>query len=564
MEYADVNLLAKRIIRSGNEYNKYFVDSSCKPVFLAQGDTYVTISEMKKWAYQFKDQTKKLALSEFFKLSLSNTASKIYDFLYNHLQYELDGNRQNLKSPACAWATREKGTDCKTYSIFASTILQNLGIKHYFRKVKQPRLMPDKWTHVYVIIPINQNSLNLADGYYTIDATVKPNIEVQYSEKNDMLMSKVSLPHYGLQAPAGLGACSCHAAPQPSNRTGTTTQAAIRAGLPVSEAAMFDRAVINLKKLLADLRKRGLSADQENEALVKLQQYINIGKEPKLIDLFLPMPTGLGITGELLLDINQLPITSSARGGSNVNALTNTPKVTGVNVSSALSLVTSIIPKEIYEKTFGALFANGFNFKCWGATWNPAKAEKILIEVIPQIQAQAAAVLQLPWTSFEKGVNDFLTYFYSVHSTSRNWLNTSAKDCTKDGLAVLIGGLNNTKIKIKEAFEQHARLNGHNLTVTTSVKKTYPPEAHTGRHALTTDVEQYKFTYNAPPSGSNIPVNQTAINNLTPTYVDPNGNLVMLPNIPTVAPQEAGFGFGAIVLLALAAAGTVYYTSKNK
>lgn len=206
--------MAKRTLRSGNEYDRFFEKASCKPTYLGQNDTKFTVSQMKKWATKYSGQTKELALGVFKGMDLERTTESIFQFLHDHIQYQLDGSTQNLKSPACAWATRTEGTDCKSYSIFASTLLINLGIKHYFRRVKQPYLEPDKWTHVYVVVPRDQKTANISGPgtYYIVDATVHDNKEVEFSQKDDTLMSKVSLPHYGLNAPAnrrkGLG-CSC-------------------------------------------------------------------------------------------------------------------------------------------------------------------------------------------------------------------------------------------------------------------------------------------------------------------------------------------------------------------
>lgn len=600
MEFADVNVLAKREVKDGSRYNKYFSPSGCKPVFLGNGDTFVTIAQMKKWAIKHKGQTKKLALSEFSGFSLQQTAEKIYSFLYDHFQYELDGNRQNLKTPDCAWATRHEGTDCKTYSVFASTILQNLGIGHYLRKVKQPRLIPDKWTHVYVVVPKDQRSLKTEFGYYIIDATVKPNQEVEFTQKHDVLMPKVSLPHFGLQSPAivGMGACSCTARPPAPTRTLTTlptattpirtiVQTALRAGVPLREEEAFERAVVRFKEFLKQMRGRGLNAQQEEFALRNLQNFINIGKEPTLLELFMPVQatTGLGmIEGDLLLSTNQLPLSSSARtattrssAASTVGSIANVATGGGFGqVTGVLSLVTSIIPKEIFEKTFGALFANGFNFKCWGASWNPDRAEKTLVEEIPILLERATAVLRVPFTQYEKAVNDFMVFFYSVRAPERHWLSDNAKDCTKDGLRVLIGGLDNVKIKIKAAFEEHARLNGNAVNLTTTVRKTYPPFSN-GNHSLVQDVEQYKLTIN---NSNTIPANQTAVNTIrgnvtirgqvptgttTTSTRTPSATQGTAANISNIAPQQAGFGTITGIALGAIALGTIFFSiQQNK
>ena len=169
--------------------------SDCSSVKLAVGDTKVAIDNMAVWSKKYQHHTKKLA--EVFKnKDLQKVCFDIHEFLYNHFQYKIDGKNQNLRSPACAWYQRKTGIDCKSYSIIASTILSNLGIKHFFRRVKQS---PNEgFSHVYVIVPINQKQPHsLTAGYYTIDGTLPTVNEPIFSNKDDVYM-EAKLPIYGL------------------------------------------------------------------------------------------------------------------------------------------------------------------------------------------------------------------------------------------------------------------------------------------------------------------------------------------------------------------------------
>ncbi|WP_275552710.1 hypothetical protein, partial [Tenacibaculum piscium] len=116
--------------------------------------------------------------------------------LFHHFQYKIDGSNQNLRSPACSWSSRQSGIDCKSYSIFASTTLLNLGINHYLRRIKQSATAG--FSHVYVIVPKNQkNPKNLKHGYFTIDGTLPTIEEPEFYEKSDIYM-EAELPIYGL------------------------------------------------------------------------------------------------------------------------------------------------------------------------------------------------------------------------------------------------------------------------------------------------------------------------------------------------------------------------------
>lgn len=139
---------------------------------------------------QYNTQTEKLALV-LKKSSLPLTVPSIHDFLFNHLQYKADGSDQMLRSPACSWYDRVNGIDCKSYTIFASCLLYNLGINHYIRKIKQPASEnPNDYSHVYVIVPIDQKNGDTNKGYYVIDGTLRSNKEPFFSESKDFYMQR--------------------------------------------------------------------------------------------------------------------------------------------------------------------------------------------------------------------------------------------------------------------------------------------------------------------------------------------------------------------------------------
>lgn len=184
-----------RPLKNGNEFDSLFPTPKEKKVRLGKGDTHTSIELIIKWALENNHEVK-LVAPKLQKGSLSETCFAIHDFLFNHFQYEADGEAQLLRSPAYAWKHRYKGIDCKSYSIIASCILLQLGIKHYIRKIKQPAFNPEHFTHVYVIVPVNQDSGSLNQGYYTIDGTLKSTQEPNYIDKKDFFMDK--LQHYGL------------------------------------------------------------------------------------------------------------------------------------------------------------------------------------------------------------------------------------------------------------------------------------------------------------------------------------------------------------------------------
>ena len=72
--------------------------------------------QMSKAAQQFKGKTEK------------ETAQNIWNFLKHQIRYKADGSEQIVKAPSAL--IRTKVGDCKSYAIFTSSVLTNLGIPH--------------------------------------------------------------------------------------------------------------------------------------------------------------------------------------------------------------------------------------------------------------------------------------------------------------------------------------------------------------------------------------------------------------------------------------------------
>lgn len=193
----NIDNLLKRALLSGQEYEPLFPSVNCDKSALGNGNTFDTVRLIKNMVVKYNHQTIKVA-TLLQKSTLKETCDKIYWFLYNHIQYKADGQEQMLRSPACAFKQRVVGVDCKTYSIFASCLLSNLGIRHYIRQIKQPSFRPDLYTHVYVIVPLDQVKGDVKKGYLIIDGTTSNNREPIYTMAHD---TEVNLPHYGLNAP---------------------------------------------------------------------------------------------------------------------------------------------------------------------------------------------------------------------------------------------------------------------------------------------------------------------------------------------------------------------------
>jgi len=164
-----------RNIKNGDQFNKVIPTPENRKVFLGSGDTFTSLQQMQKVIFETLNETGQLAKHLKGK-SIADTVKNIKDFIYWHIQYLQDETEQLLHSPAHTWSIRKTGVDCKSYSIFASSILTNLGIANNLRQIKQVTYNPEYWSHVYVVLP---------DHNLVVDGTVNYDYEPLFAEKYD-------------------------------------------------------------------------------------------------------------------------------------------------------------------------------------------------------------------------------------------------------------------------------------------------------------------------------------------------------------------------------------------
>lgn len=109
------------------------------------------------------------------------TCRNIWLFVYKHIAYKKDEEgKEQIRSPARTWHDRKQGVDCDCYTVFISSILSNLKIKHKLRITKYRH---DHFQHIYPIVPSSDGK------YITVDCVVDQfNYEEPYSEKQDTNM----------------------------------------------------------------------------------------------------------------------------------------------------------------------------------------------------------------------------------------------------------------------------------------------------------------------------------------------------------------------------------------
>jgi len=574
MEIAAINTALHRDIRKGDAFNKYFPKSSCKSVRLGTGNTKLAIEEMAKWVHKYSDHSKRIADEYFSKFPIAQLPARIHDFLFNHIQYNIDVYDQNLKSPACSWQTRSKGADCKSFSIFASTILWNLGIKHYLRRVKQPSIYPDSFTHVYVVIPKDQRTGRQDGGYYVIDATLRINKEVDFIQKDDIYMEP-NLPIYGLAAPSqtvGLGAalaCACQENAQAMASVGPNYagQSAISLGAG-QYRKILGFAVEKFNNYIAALKI--LSPDSKGVEQFRSLVYAKLatGHDPKLQFT----KTGVYVDDQYVNLSDTFAKLSGVRSGKTglaldpvtVSAILSATQTTNpdgtttpLDPSKFLSSLTKIIPTDFFNSTFGAVFANGFNLSCWNSTFTPsevaAEVQKIHVPFFERILAKASGS-----TSDQELVTNFNFLLKSVDISydmyavklpaGANW-----RSCSKEAIQIYTDIVTGAKVQTDILLENLKKnVSVTETTASVPAKYTYPASlTNYGKDFTWSESQHGNATYRI------IKLNGSLFNEIQNTI----DNALKDKNTPGV--QQAGMsGLGMLILGGVIIGGLVYGTKQ--
>jgi len=561
MTQAEINQSLSRNILNGNDYNGLIPAAESVYIKLAVGNTAIAIKEMAKWSKKYAYQVKNLA-NGFIDDSLEETINNIQWFLYWHIQYSIDGENQNLKSPSAAWSTRNQGSDCKSYSIFASTILLNLGIKHYLRRIKQDDF-EDAFTHVYVVIPKNQSTGKLNTNaqfnkdYFIIDGTIQYNNELPFKEKDDIYMEP-NLPIYGLAA--GL-ACGCNntqpknivigGAPQPNGSIflpGVKPQdnQKVYALSGFEEDNILQNAFDNFLAFLDILEDNGVPLEVTQKAIDKLQYYLSIGVEPTLGQLLgYEYIGGLGI----------VPIVAAgaASGGTGV-------------IKGITSVLSSLIPKDFFSKTFGSIFANGFNLSCWNSTFTPAKVTAEVQKIhVPFFET---ALMSVRNASSTKLIEEHFNYLLKAVDISfdmyanKMWNGANWRSCSKEAIQIYVDIVTAAKTQVDILLNQFKNKYGLIIKTATVPAEFIYPQAYTGHPDFKWSEKQHgNSTYRIIKFNSNIENTlQDLLSNDNNTVDEVTGNIIdqtggVIGNINNNQQQQASFGVGTIALLAGAAFG---------
>ncbi len=160
---------SKRRLQSGSAYDSLFPKPiSTDPILNPQGTVHDTLEYCSRIVLKTLADTKHI--SRLLKRNtLNETCQAIFDFYYNHIQYQIDRpGVEQLRRPARAWQDRVKGIDCDCFTISVSSVLTNLGISHSLRMVKM--YGRDYYQHIYIVVPKGKNvDMTKRNNYYVID-----------------------------------------------------------------------------------------------------------------------------------------------------------------------------------------------------------------------------------------------------------------------------------------------------------------------------------------------------------------------------------------------------------
>lgn len=177
-------------VRPGFEYDHYFPKAKLITITKKKGATVAdTLLLIPAVVRETMFHTKRFANEEILDDTIEKTCRNLWQFITDHIAYKKDEDgKEQVRSPARTWHDRHNtdekgepmGVDCDCYTVFISSVLSNLNIKHKLRITKYSE---NHFQHIYPIVPLDNGS------YITIDCVVRSfDYEEPYTEKKDTNM----------------------------------------------------------------------------------------------------------------------------------------------------------------------------------------------------------------------------------------------------------------------------------------------------------------------------------------------------------------------------------------
>ena len=151
-------------------------------------------------------QQMKQRSNQFKGASEIETCKKIFDYLKNQVNYKADGAEQQVRLPSGLIRTLQG--DCKSYSVFTSAVLTNLGIPH---KLVYASYDPNDSTPTHIYVMTNKGCI-IDAVYGKFNAEKKPSNK-KYKNMNISYIAGIgksrrigSMGKYGTGGACGIGA----------------------------------------------------------------------------------------------------------------------------------------------------------------------------------------------------------------------------------------------------------------------------------------------------------------------------------------------------------------------
>jgi hypothetical protein len=151
------------------------------------------VAQMKQRSNEFKGKTE------------AETCKKIFDYLKNQISYKADGSEQQVRVPSGLIRTRQG--DCKSYSVFTSAVLTNLGIPH---KLVYASYDPSDSTPTHIYVVTNKGCI--IDAVYGKFNAEKKATSKKYKDMNISYIAGMgknrrigSMGKYGTGGACGIG-----------------------------------------------------------------------------------------------------------------------------------------------------------------------------------------------------------------------------------------------------------------------------------------------------------------------------------------------------------------------
>src|SRR5690606_31275596 len=128
--------------------------------------------------------------------------------------------------------------------------------------------------------------------------------------------------------------------------------------------------------------------------------------------------------------------------------------ITGAAAVTAGKTLLKLIPEDVYSSTIGNVIANGFDFKCWGSSWSPSRADQEISKALTKFQPDLDQILTITGAEpFIAAANAFIekwTRYYIQEVTYQ--ASGKPKDCTKKGNDKYVALMEDARSQYLNAF----------------------------------------------------------------------------------------------------------------